>query len=159
MGKWLAGILAAIIVGLIMFGLTHEGGPLNPTKIGRVPSPAPAHVTITDFEFHVTWTPQIGNRVGSYNTSGNFTVYNDGEVSAEGCQIYIGHDKALTSYDTLTTSFAVPPKQSSSVATHLEVWLKSNTQMLHLVAQAWCKNGVKSDTVERDVLLQEGVNQ
>src|SRR5580765_3753 len=155
MGKWLAGILAALVTGLIMWWLTHEGGPLNPKRPEVRHYPSPAHVTITDFEFHITWSPQ------NYSTSAKYKVYNDGEVSAEGCQILVGHENPLKSYGSWTAPFAVPPKQSSQVSSHINdlFSLSHSGQVVRVVAQVWCKNNVQSDTVESSLLFQEGANQ
>lgn len=41
-GKWIGGIIATVLGGVILFALTREGGPINPAKPTTIPSTEPA---------------------------------------------------------------------------------------------------------------------
>lgn len=148
MGKWLAGILATICGGVILWWLTHEGGPLNPPR-PQPPDhvPTPAHITFTAFDAEPA-------RLNS-NVRGRFSVYNDGETIAEGCNIYFGQKKAEEG-GISESSFAVPPKQSITVSTNLySTGNNPQTLSIHVIARVYCKNGVVSDTTERVIPVQQ----
>jgi hypothetical protein len=143
MGKWLAGILATICGGVILWWLTHEGGPLNPQKPPtptRVHVPSPAHIVITAFDVDPDPVPL------NSELTGRFTVYNDG------CNIFYGDknpDEGVSE-----SSFGVPPKQSYTLSTKLyRIGNNSDHPSIHVIAHAWCKNGVISDTTERVVSI------
>jgi hypothetical protein len=142
MGKWLAGILATVVGGVILFLLTQEGGPFNPRRPPPSPrTPAQAHITITAFDADPA---HLNGQM-----MGRFTVYNDSETLAEGCHIYFGKDR----YDgggINESAFGVPAKQSTTISTGL-YWTGTdpNTHSIHVVARAMCKNGVASDTSDR----------
>ena len=151
MGKWLGGLLATIVAGVVLWWLTHEGGPLNPRN---PPAPAPhqisspAHVTITAFDVD----PEPAHLNSTFN--GRFTVYNDGESIAEGCNIYYGQ-KRPDEGGVSESSFGVPSKQSTTISTKL-FWTGTNPSLpsIHVIAFARCKGGVVSDTTERVVAIE-----
>lgn len=148
MGKWLAGILATICGGVALWWLTHEGGPLNRPK-PQPPAhiPTSAHIVITAFDAAPT-------RLNS-NIIGRFTVYNDGETTAENCNIYYGKKRAEEG-GIGQSSFGVPPKQSSTVSTPL-YWTGTdpNIHSIHVIARVYCKNGVVSDPTEQVIAVQQ----
>jgi hypothetical protein len=148
MGKWLGGILATICGGVVLWWLTHEGGPLNRQK-PQAPLPAhvsiPAHIVITAFDVD----PQPAHLNSTF--SGRFTVYNDGESTAEDCLIYYGQKKPDEG-GVSESSFGVPPKGSNTISTKL-FWTGNDPKLpsIHVIAHARCKNGAVSDTTERVV--------
>jgi hypothetical protein len=148
MSKWFAGILATICGGVVLWWLTHEGGPLNPAKPQpSLRAPTPAHIVFTAFQADPA-------RLNS-NIIGRFTVYNDGETIAEGCNIYHGR-KTAEEGGIGESSFALPPKQSTTISTSL-VWTGTdpNTHSIRVIARVYCKNGVVSDTTERVIPVQQ----
>ena len=96
--KWLLGVLTTLSTGLILWWLTHEGGPLNPGK--------PAHVAI------ITWDYSQGKDfLDIVSAEGQLTVHNDGESTAENCSVYDKNDQLISGY----TKFGVPPKEDRTV--------------------------------------------
>ncbi len=113
LGKWLAGIAASVIAALIIWYLTHPGGPLN----RGVPIAGDKPV-LRIVDFQVTGAP-LGGRAHT-----KVAVFNEGKVTGEGCSVwwYSGSDvgkelaagkigsQAATSHD-----FGFPPGQTSVV--------------------------------------------
>src|SRR5262249_4293144 len=119
--------------------------PSRPQTPPHVPSPA--HIAFTAFDVEPA-------RLNS-NVRGHFTIYNDGETIAEGCYIYFGQKRAEEG-GISESSFAVPPKQSSTVSTNLySTGNDPRTTSIHVIARAYCKNGIVSDTTERVVSVQQ----
>ena len=76
--KWIAGIAASVIVALVVFWATTEGGLLNPARPTPVPRTPQPDIAISEFDlpFFVS---------GSENVVVEFTVANEGDAVARGC--------------------------------------------------------------------------
>lgn len=84
MAKLLTGIAAAVVGGLILWWLTHEGGLLNPRRTSPPPrQPAPS-IKLLDTDIK---TPDVSQRYGE-RMEGTFVVYNEGDATAEGCVLW-----------------------------------------------------------------------
>ena len=77
MTKWLSGIAATILGGVILWWLTHQGGPLNPTPR---PSEPALNVKLTAFD---PGSPFVGE-----GSTGHFTIYNEGDITGQDCKVY-----------------------------------------------------------------------
>jgi len=85
MTKWLSGIAATVIGGLLLWWLTHEGGPLKPKAPPRPKeSPAPT-VRLLDADIDV---PDVSKTYGD-RIKGTFVVYNEGDATAERCILWL----------------------------------------------------------------------
>ena len=74
--KWLAGIGATIVGGLVIWWLTHPNGPLHMKQ----PS-----VKLVGGEIEL---PDLSGRFGD-TFKGTFTVYNEGDTTAERCVLFL----------------------------------------------------------------------
>jgi hypothetical protein len=147
MGKWLAGILATVLAGVVLSMLTREGSPFNPAKRQPPPHiPTPTHLVITAFDADPA---HLNGRM-----IGRFTIYNDGETTAEQCHIYFGEKRAEEG-GISESAFGVPPRQSTSISTGL-YWTGNNPNLhgIRVIARAYCKGGIASDTSDRIVSVE-----
>jgi hypothetical protein len=112
-GKWLAGIAASIIAALIIWFLTHAGGPLN-----RGTPIAEDKPILRIVDFHVTDAPLGGI------AHATVSVFNEGKATGEACRVwwYSGSDvgKELAAGKSASKSatsheFGLPPGQTSVV--------------------------------------------
>jgi hypothetical protein len=118
--KWLAGVLTTIGTGIILWWLTHEGGPLNRSQ---------AHLSI------ISWTyKQVQDPLASLSPSdptlsadGTVTIHNDGEKTAENCKVYDAQDRWISNF---ATPFGVPPKEDVPVS--VSVWFRVSERNRHL---------------------------
>jgi len=95
--KWFAGVLTTVGTGLVLWWITHQGGPLNPNK--------PVHLAI------IAWKYSQGSSIGNLLTSpGQITIHNDGESTAENCKVYDKGDNLIGGIP-----FGVPPKEDVTV--------------------------------------------
>src|SRR5262249_3929183 len=114
MGKWLAGVAAAVLGSVIIWWLTHPGGPLNP------PPPPPrkpdAVVKIIDFK--------ISDAAVGQPATGTFTVYDESEIAADECQIWwysgtkVGKELAegkSGSESAVSERFGLRPKETRQI--------------------------------------------
>ena len=110
-GKWLAGIAASIITTLVIWYLTHSGGPLNP-------SPSDDEPILRIVDFQITDAP-LGGRAHA-----TVSVFNEGSVTGEACTVWWysgtnvareldegrGASEAASSYE-----FGLPPGKTKVV--------------------------------------------
>ncbi len=110
-GKWLAGIAASIIAALIIWFLTHSGGPLNP-----IPAPVADKPILRIVDVQVTHAPLGGTAHATVK------VFNEGKATGEACTVwwYSGSDvgKELASglnasKAAVSDAFGLPPTPRS----------------------------------------------
>jgi hypothetical protein len=76
--KWIAGIVASVIVALVVFLATMEGGFLNPSRPTPVPPAQRPDIAISEFDL-----PFVVS--GGENVVAEFTISNEGNAVARGC--------------------------------------------------------------------------
>lgn len=142
--KWFAGVVTTICTGLVLWWLTHEGGPLNPGK--------PVHLAI------IAWKYSQGPSIGNLRTAnGQITIHNDGERTAENCGVY-DKKEDLVSGDR----FGVPPREDVTVSVsssflpseHIESLSISGSHEYRASAHVRCDKNVSSDTFESHMWLK-----
>ncbi len=113
LGKWLAGIAASVLAALIIWFLTHAGGPLNPGSPIDASKPI---LRIVDFQ--VTDAPLGGT------AHAKVAVYNEGEAAGEACTVWwysgsdVGKELAagkLASRSAVSHEFGLVPDQTQVV--------------------------------------------
>jgi len=77
LGKWLAGIAAAVIGAVVVWWLTHLGGLLSP--VTPTPRPRPS-LKIIDFTVTHAF---VGERAQA-----GLTIYNEGDTTGEACTVW-----------------------------------------------------------------------
>lgn len=112
-GKWLAGIAASIITALIIWFLTHSGGPLNPA-----PSPVEDRPVLRIVDFQATNAPLGGT------AHATVSVFNEGKATGEACSVWwysgsdVGKELAsglLASKSAVSYEFGLVPNQTKVV--------------------------------------------
>ena len=143
MGKWLAGIPAGVIIGTVIWFLTHQGGPFN-----RIPPPSPPpepkpKVVITDFQVDSVVVLNSPNKT----TNARFTVYNEGDVTAQECRIsWHSHGSAFAGLETPIFSF--PPKATRSFSVQSFIYKEPGT--FDSFAYVKCSND-KTENLHRQI--------
>lgn len=109
--KWLAGILSAVLIAVFTWWLTHPGGTLNPSKVD---------IKILSVEVPSTKFEQ--------KTQAKIRVYNEGDLAAQRCRVFLSFDKSNTIFERFgssSTEFGLMPKETINVS--LESFI-GNTQ-------------------------------
>ncbi|MGJ8623748.1 MAG: hypothetical protein ACSHW1_13350 [Yoonia sp.] len=121
MRKWLAGVFAAVLSGLVLWWLT---GPDGPFAAAPPPDPQP-DIKLIDYKID---RPDITRPDGA-PFSGTFTVYNDGTVMGENCNVRLN--------DGSSRRLGIPPKtQETFFVRTLERY--SAGQEVELLAVVYC---------------------
>jgi hypothetical protein len=137
--KWLTGIAASIIVALVVFSATRDGGWLNPsptTTTTTTLAPAPA---ISISQFQVAFPA-----VSTENVLATFTVTNEGTAVARGCVLHgdvspIGDEFSVEAHSSTTFTWGVRTYgQSGSI---------------QLSATAVCENATSATEVRQVVVI------
>jgi hypothetical protein len=83
--KWVLGILGSVVAALLVWWLTHSGGPLNPLPPAKR-APAPLSIVAV----------QIADARVPGSATARVTVYNNGTSAGEDCKVswYSGSDVA-----------------------------------------------------------------
>ena len=144
--KWLLGIFTTLCTGLILWWLTHEGGPLNPAR---------PRLTIIDWTF--PHEPFKTDAVAAWYKA-EMIIANDGASTAEGCSVYDDRDVALSGFD----KFGIPAKQSKTVSVVVFAAVpRRNPDSLFRVprlvksrAHVKCDNEVTSSPIERSIIVE-----
>lgn len=150
-GKWAAGIAATVIGAVLIWWLTHAGGPLNPLK----PTPsAAARPRIIEFV--------VGPAVAGESARANFSIYNDSDVAAEDCKVWwysggkVGRDleRGLRPGEAATSAvFGLRPKDTHQVEVRSLIYPEPGN--FRSTAEVSCLGvNVTSQQLERDVVVQ-----
>ncbi len=78
--KWIAGVAAAILAGLIVWWLTEGKTPPDDSSKPPDPSKSEPKVIIKEFSIRAVTINQ--------KAIANFTIYNDGNATATNCKLY-----------------------------------------------------------------------
>lgn len=143
MKKWIAGIVAAIITGIVVSWLTQEGGPINPVEPTATLLPAVPHVLITEFEVGVVVLP----RDSVINAT--FAVYNEGETTARECSLW-WHSHGANFAPSGTQLFSLTPKETKNLTVQSFIYKESGTY--DSFAYVECSN-FRSEDVHRNVAV------
>lgn len=112
-GKWLLGILTAVLTGVLVWWLTHPGGPLNPEVPPATPKPV---LRIVDVRVTAA---TVGGRA-----SATVGIYNEGDVTGEACTVWwysgdtVAHELEQgknASEATTSREFGITPDQTQQV--------------------------------------------
>lgn len=140
--KWVGGIVGTIITGVVVWWLTHSGGPLNPIKPPVEPEEPKPRVVIT--EFHVDEPVIIPP---DKTTKATITVYNENNITASQCKIlWSSHGKNFSPIEM--HDFGLPPNKSKTLIINSGIYRETGLYKSFVYVK--CKN-CTSDTVDKDI--------
>jgi hypothetical protein len=143
MGKWLAGIASAVIIGVVVWWLTSSGGPLNPVE-PPTPSPTPTPlVLITKFEVGTVFIPPDSV------IDASFTVYNEGDATAKECSLW-WHSHGADFAPSGTQAFSLRPQETRDLSVQSFIYDEPGTY--DSFAYVRCSN-FRSEDIHRDVAV------
>jgi hypothetical protein len=131
--KWLFGLIGAVVTGLLVWYLTHAGGPLNPQP---KPPPKEPAITITAFRLPIV--------LQTNNPEGTFTITNEGDAVARQCILRGDVSPALGD------QFSVPAHDSTTINWGIFTYGRSGN--VRFSAWVQCANG-KSPVATQDGIV------
>jgi len=151
MAKWLAGIAASIVAALIIWFLTHEGGPLNPKS-----DPVEETAVLRIVDIDVT-EAQVNGR-----SHARVSVFNEGEATGESCSVwwFSGSEVAaqleaglLASKSAVSGDFGLTPGETEIV--ELDSLPYTSAGVFRSYLQASCAGfDIVSDDFTREVVVR-----
>jgi hypothetical protein len=133
MGKWIAGIVAAVIAAVIGAWMMSPGGPLNPQK---------PDVTITSFNVQ---NGVAGNAVNAY-----FEAENDGDGTAQAC-VVLWYSHGYDFDPRRSVSFGLSPGESQSLT--VTSWVYDTSGVYTSYARIVCANDASDQDWSSQVLI------
>jgi hypothetical protein len=125
-GKWVAGIIAAVLASLIGWWLISPGGPLNPQQ---------PEVTITSFN--------VDNGIAGQTVNAYFEVENTGDGVAQACAVH-WYSHGYDYEPRMSVQFGLSPNESLPVT--VTSWTYNTPGQFQSYARLVCAN----ETTEGD---------